>query len=57
MAQIRFAGGLVKEVPDSATPTDHGIEWFDKDGAHHIVPWTAAVEFIGPPGGPEVPRV
>ncbi|MGH2660768.1 MAG: hypothetical protein ACRDHS_14190 [Actinomycetota bacterium] len=56
MAHIRFAGGGEKEVPDEATLTDYGIEWFDEDGARHVVPWSAVVEFIGPPGSePEPP--
>jgi hypothetical protein len=41
-----------KEVPDELEPrpTDRGVEWTDKDGAQHVVPWSAVREFIGPAG-------
>jgi hypothetical protein len=41
--------------PDDARLTDRGIEWLDEDGVHHVVPWTAVVEFIGPPPTPPTP--
>ncbi len=55
MARIKFASGDEREVPDEATPSDHGIEWFDEDGAHHVVPWSAVFEFIGPAGSRPAP--
>jgi hypothetical protein len=40
-----------RKVPDDLEPrpSDRGIEWFDEDGAKHVVPWSAILEFIGPP--------
>jgi hypothetical protein len=57
MAKIRFVSGEDRLVPDDYMVTDRGIEWADEgedgeDGARHIVPWSAVVEFTGPPTGP-----
>ncbi len=61
MATIRFETGEDREVPDEAMLRDHGIEWFDEDGALRVVPWRLIVEFIGPsgskPGPPTVERM
>jgi hypothetical protein len=59
MAKIRYMqwgpdrDPAEREVPDSASPTDHGIEWLDDKGAKHIVPWSVILEFTGPPPGSE----
>lgn len=55
MANIRFVSGGQMEVPDDARLTDRGMEWLDEDGLHHVVPWTAVVEFTGPPPTPPTP--
>ena len=57
MAKIRFVSGEDRLIPDDYKVTDRGIEWADEgeggeDGARHIVPWSAVVEFTGPPTGP-----
>jgi hypothetical protein len=57
MAKIRLVSGEDRLVPDDYMVTDRGIEWADEgedgeDGARHIVPWSAVVEFIGPAVGP-----
>jgi hypothetical protein len=57
MANVRLVSGGQMEVPDDARLTDRGIEWLDDDGVHHVVPWTAVVEFIGPPPTPPTPMV
>jgi hypothetical protein len=57
MASIRLVSGGQTEVPNDARLTDRGIEWLDDDGVHHVVPWTAVVEFIGPPPTPPTPMV
>src|SRR6266511_4322851 len=57
MAHVRLVSGGQMEVPDDARLTDRGIEWLDEDGVHHVVPWTAVVEFIGPPPTPPTPVV
>lgn len=57
MAHVRLVSGGQMEVPDDARLTDRGIEWLDEDGVHHVVPWTAVVEFIGPPPTPPTPMV
>jgi hypothetical protein len=51
MATIRLVSGEDREVPDEFLRTDLGIEWNDED-EHHVVPWSAVVEFIGPPPTP-----
>ncbi len=55
MANVRLVSGGQMEVPDDARLTDRGIEWLDEDGVHHVVPWTAVVEFMGPPPTPPTP--
>jgi hypothetical protein len=57
MTDVRLVSGGQMEVPDDARLTDRGIEWLDEDGVHHVVPWTAVVEFIGPPPTPPTPMV
>ena len=44
-----------RRVPDEAepSPTERGVEWVEENGARHVVPWSAILEFIGPPGSSE----
>lgn len=52
MATIRYPNGNEHTVPDSARPTDHGVEWTD-EGLHHVVPWGTILEAILPARKPK----